>query len=213
MSSKHDHLHTIDIQHRLDGFVWQALNTAATAHETQKRKSTNEWYIVHPYAVYAILAPYTDDNEVLAAAVLHDTVEDTEMTLEDVEREFGANVALYVWGVTKDDTIEDWHDRNSAYLDRLYEHAPDESVMISLADKLANMRDQINEYENQGSSMWKLFHAGPEDQLWWFSSVLEVGRARLPGHPLVEQLADLLDEYVAKVIVPSMASDSLPDAV
>ena len=213
MSSKHDHLHTIDIQHRLDGFVWRALNTAATAHETQKRKSTDEWYIVHPYAVYDLLARYTDDREVLAAAVLHDTVEDTELTLEDVEREFGANVALYVWGVTKDDSIEDWHERNSAYLDRLYDEAPDESVMISLADKLANMADQIREFEAIGEKMWEMFHAGPEDQLWWFSSVLEVGRARLPGHPLVEELTDLLEGYVARVIVPSVGSDSYTDAV
>lgn len=213
MSSKHDHLHTIDIQHRLDGFVWQALNFAAAAHETQKRKSTDEWYIVHPYAVYEILSEYTDDNEVLAAAVLHDTVEDTDITLEDLAQQFGDNVALYVWGVTKDDSIVDWRERNQAYLDRLEHQAPEQSVMISLADKLANMADQIAEYDAHGVDMWQMFHAGPEDQLWWFGSVLRVAQKRLPGHPLVAQLDELLGIYNQRVVQPSIASDSIPDAV
>jgi (p)ppGpp synthase/HD superfamily hydrolase len=198
--AKHDHLHTLDIQTKYDERLWEALNLAAAAHQDQKRKNFDEWYITHPFRVMEYVRGVTDDVDVQVAAVLHDTVEDTEMTIEMIERGWGARIAFYVWGVTKDDTIPDWRARNEAYLARLEREADDNSVIIALADKIANIEDQIRDFRLLGESMWARFKAGPDDQLWWFTAVLDVARRRLGAHPLIDLLADRLSIYQEQVI-------------
>jgi (p)ppGpp synthase/HD superfamily hydrolase len=198
--AKHDHLHTLDIKVRYDERLWRAMNTAAEAHEHQKRKHTDEWYISHPFRVMEYTRLATDDINVHVAAVLHDTVEETTLTIDDITTSYGETVAFYVWGVTKDDTIESWRERNEAYLHRLEFEADDGSAIIALADKIANIEDQIRDFKNLGAAMWDKFHAGPSDQLWWFRSVLEVGRRRLPDNPLVAIFEERLAEYEEEVI-------------
>lgn len=80
----------------------RALVVAAAAHEGQVRKYTGEAYITHPMAVAETLLEYgIEDPEMHAAALLHDVVEDTEMTIEDVRAEFGVRVSILVNGLTK----------------------------------------------------------------------------------------------------------------
>lgn len=84
------------------GDTRRALVIAAAAHEGQVRKYTNEAYITHPMAVAEMLLEYgIEDPEMHAAALLHDVVEDTEMTLEDVKAKFGGMVSILVRGLTK----------------------------------------------------------------------------------------------------------------
>ena len=80
--------------------IQQAIKVATKAHEGQLRK-TGEPYIIHPLAVMKILQEWNMDEDSIVAGVLHDTVEDTELTLKDVEEQFGKDVAFLVNGVTK----------------------------------------------------------------------------------------------------------------
>ena len=197
---KHDHLRSLPIVEHYPSDVWDAINYAATAHEQQIRKISGNHYIVHPFGVLEIVRQVTSDFATQQAAVLHDTVEDTTVTLEDLEREFGKEVARIVWGVTKDDTITDWRECNQAYLARLANEAPEKSVVVALADKIHNITDQIENFIRYGEDMWLNFAAQPDDQLWWFSSVLAIGVERTPDSPLVGQLADLIELFRTKVM-------------
>ena len=130
--------------------IAKAYDTAKKAHAGQVRKS-GEPYIIHPLNVAIILAELEMDKETIIAGLLHDVVEDTELTQEDLEREFGADVALLVDGVTKLEKIplSQGEDQSDAKLEMQAENlrkmflamAKDiRVILIKLADRLHNMR-------------------------------------------------------------------------
>ena len=129
--------------HESDTLIHRAYDVAASAHEGQFRK-TGEPYITHPLAVASMLAEYGLDADTVAAAILHDTVEDTGTTLEEVERDFGTTVAYLIDGVTKLDRVRysNREDQQAATIRKMViAMARDVRVLlIKLADRLHNIR-------------------------------------------------------------------------
>ena len=123
----------------------KAVIYATNAHNGQTRKGTNLPFIIHPMEVAAIVAAMTLDQDMLCAAVLHDVVEDTVMTTEDVAKEFGDEVALLVDDVTKLTQLNYQHDKIEVQAENLRKMflamAKDiRVILIKLADRLHNMR-------------------------------------------------------------------------
>ena len=127
-----------------------AMEFAARAHEGQFRKGTRRPYIVHPIEVADIVSTMTKDEEVICAAVLHDTIEDCRgITWDVLKLRFGSRVADMV-AQESEDKSKSWEERKGATISRLQE-APVEVQMIGLADKLSNMRDIDRDYPKEGS--------------------------------------------------------------
>ena len=125
--------------------ILKAAHFSAQKHSTQRRKDENESpYINHPISVALAIAQIggVDDPEILAAALLHDTLEDTETTPEELEDEFGKKVCEYVLDVTDDKTLPKEERKR-----RQIEHAKKISngaALIKLGDKISNVTDVIN---------------------------------------------------------------------
>ena len=125
--------------------ILKAAHFAAKKHRDQRRKDKHASpYIIHPISVALAIAQIgrVDDPEILAAALLHDTLEDTETTPEELEAEFGKKVCEYVLDVTDDKTLPK-DERKS----RQIEHAKKISkgaALIKLGDKISNVTDVIN---------------------------------------------------------------------
>ena len=156
----------------------RAILFAVKAHAGTERRGKGFPYIVHPMEAMEIVATMTPDQELLAAAALHDTVEDTDVTIEQIRAEFGERVAslveaesdVMVEGVREEDS---WHQRKQAAIDRLA-RAPHDAKMVALGDKLSNMRAIARDYAMQGDKLWSLFHASdPKDHEWHYRGLAD----------------------------------------
>ena len=148
----------------------RAIVFAVHAHRNVERKGKGFPYVVHPLEAVAIVATMTNDQELLAAAALHDVVEDTDTTVDDLRREFGERIALLVeaesdmqTGGTKADS---WHARKQDAIDRLG-CASRDAKMVALGDKLSNMRAIARDYATQGDNLWSLFHVKDRREHEW----------------------------------------------
>ena len=136
--------------------IKKAIEFAKQAHKGQLRKGKDTPYILHPLEVCAIVSLITDDEEVIAAAVLHDTVEDTKVTEKDLEREFGKRVAALV-GKESEDKSRTLIERKMHTI----KHLKDESIevkMIALGDKLSNIRESYIDYLSMGDKFLQKFN-------------------------------------------------------
>jgi len=156
----------------------RAIIFAVHAHAGTERRGKGFPYIVHPMEAVEIVATMTADQELLAAAALHDTVEDTDVTVEDIRREFGDRIAALV--ASESDTFEEgvseedsWHSRKRAAIERLA-HASHDAKIVALGDKLSNMRAIARDYAVQGDSFWNIFHAkDPKDHEWHYRGLAD----------------------------------------
>lgn len=174
--------------------LMRAMDVAAHAHRDHRRKGNHVPYISHLFGVMYLASQVTDDEDVLIACLLHDTLEDVpqEYSERRMREEFGDRVTDTVLGVTKDDSLRDWRARNEAYLRHLAQEAGDESVLVSCADKLHNLKSILADHEVLGDELWSRFNAGKEQQQWWYSAVHEVTSRRLPEVGLNEEFGELV---------------------
>ena len=151
----------------------RAIIFAVKAHAGTERRGKGFPYIVHPMEAVEIVATITPDQELLAAAALHDTVEDTDVTINQIREEFGERIAnlvasesdVMIQGVSEEDS---WHARKQAAIDRLT-RAPHDAKIVALGDKLSNMRAIARDYAVKGDELWKIFHApDPSDHEWHY---------------------------------------------
>ena len=156
----------------------RAIIFAVKAHAGTERRGKGFPYIVHPMEAMEIVATMTPDQELLAAAALHDVVEDTPVTAEQIRAEFGDRVAslvvaesdVMVEGVSEEDS---WHDRKQAAIDRLAA-APHDAKVVALGDKLSNMRAIARDYAVQGPALWNIFHTkDPKEHEWHYRGLAD----------------------------------------
>lgn len=142
--------------------VDKAITFATKAHHGTERRGKGFPYIIHPLEAMAIVATMTSDPRLLAAAVLHDTIEDTEITYDDIKGEFGKRIADLVAKETDerldhDGRILTWQERKKRDMDSL-KNSTREIKIIALGDKLSNMRAIARDYKTAGDNLWKIFH-------------------------------------------------------
>lgn len=159
----------------------RAILFAVKAHAGTERRGKGFPYIVHPMEAVEIVATITPDQELLAAAALHDTVEDTDVTIEQIRSEFGDRIASLV-GAETDVVIDgrseqdSWHDRKQAAIDRLAKASRDAKI-VAMGDKLSNMRAIARDYAAQGDALWNLFHVNnPKDHEWHYRGLADALR-------------------------------------
>ena len=176
----------------------RAILFAVQAHHDTERRGKGFPYIVHPMEAVEIVATITSDQELLAAAALHDTIEDTEVTVDDIRREFGDRIAELVHaesdqfteGVSEEDS---WHDRKQAAIDRLAAASHDAKI-VAMGDKLSNMRAIWRDYQVKGDALWSIFHAKDKASHEWHYRRLAASLSELKDTFAYQEFVRLLDE-------------------
>ena len=181
--------------------VDRAILFAVKAHSGTERRGKGFPYVIHPMEAMAIVATITPDPELLAAAALHDTVEDTDITLDVLRAEFGERVAklvadesdVFTEGKSEEET---WHQRKKAAIDRPA-RAPHDAKIVALGDKLSNMRAIARDYAAQGDALWNIFHAkDPKDHEWHYRGLADALR-ELQDTPAFQEFEQLINQVFA----------------
>lgn len=167
--------------------IEKAIIFATEAHEGQTRKSTDIPYITHPFAVGMLLQKAKCSNEVIAAGILHDTLEDTPATLDQLIENFGEKVASLVLAASEHDKSLPWEERKQHTIDAL-PNANTEEIQVITADKLHNLRSIRVDLELQGDSVWERFNRGKRQQHWYYSSIVKALMPRKKEFKLIGKL-------------------------
>ncbi len=171
----------------------KAIRFAVKAHEGQYRKGSERPYIVHPMEVADIVSTMTEDEEVISAAYLHDTIEDCPgITQEILAAEFSPRVAWIV-AQESEDKSKTWFERKNNTVCHIKD-ADCDVQKIALADKLSNMRDIDRDYPLVGDELWKRFRMKDKEKIgWYYKGVRNALKDRFAGNPAYEEYCRLIE--------------------
>ena len=168
-----------------NGKLEAAIAYAMECHKGASAKGTNLPYILHPIETVQILTRMNADTNLLCAGILHDTLEDTDATLLEIYRRFGADVAALV-NVHTEDKRRSWYYRKLHTLTKL----PEENIrvkMCAMADKVSNLRRLWSDYKKIGDELWERFNAPKEMQAWYYSGLVDAFY-EMQNYPETEEL-------------------------
>jgi (p)ppGpp synthase/HD superfamily hydrolase len=171
--------------------LYQAIHTALKAHDGQIRKLDLDLYAAHPIEVGMILSKYGFSDEVICAGILHDTLEDTALTYDDLSVAFGKQIADLVDDCTEQDKTLDWRTRKEYYLAHLDKVSNDVRFIVCV-DKLTNLKSIHRHLTAMGDSLWDKFNAGFEQQSWYYQAILK-RLAPIRHHALYRELSSEID--------------------
>ena len=176
----------------------KAIIFATKAHKNMERRGKNIPYIVHPLEVVSIIATMTDDQELLAAGALHDVVEDTDVTIEEIEKEFGPRVAELVRSesevpIPNMKEEDSWVMRKEQAFERLKKASRDGKI-VALGDKLSNARAMYLDYQKIGDKLWDRFHVKDPKLHEWHYRGLADALKDLEGMGAYTSFTRIIDE-------------------
>ncbi len=179
--------------------IFEAIEFAAAAHRGQFRKGTRIPYLMHPLSAARTVIDAGCPEHVVAAAILHDIVEDTGHTVDEIRARFGSRVAELVEACSEPNHRDaTWESRKRHTVDALNSSTDQEILMVAIADKLDNIRSIREDHALRGEDTWKRFNRGREQQAWYYRSLSGAFRRRMETEP-GRRLAALFEEEVRLV--------------
>ncbi len=176
-----------------------AIQFATRAHHNQVRKGTDLPYIVHPFAVGLLLSQLRFPETVIAAGLLHDTLEDCGVTEAALASEFGPEIAALVVGASEPDKSLSWQERKQHTIASLRTATWPVKAVVA-ADKLDNLRSMAADFARIGDALWSRFKQGREQQEWYYRGVFQALVGIPTGAPeAYRQLLGELDEALEQL--------------
>jgi len=173
------------------GLVEKAVRVSVVAHSGQTRKGDNLPYIIHPFMVALKLAKYKFPDTVIAAALTHDVLEDTDFGEEKLKQELNSEVLEIVKAVTNDDSLP-WEEKKKKYVETV-RNGSEGAKAVAVADKIHNLESLMIAHAEQGPELWKKFNRGKEQKLWFENEVLKMLKQTWQ-HPLIDEYESLLEQ-------------------
>ncbi|MFQ5540961.1 MAG: HD domain-containing protein [Candidatus Paceibacteria bacterium] len=172
--------------------VERALRVAISAYKGQVRKDDGSPYIIHPVMVSMKLKEYSFKDVAIAAALVHDVLEDTPITQEHLGEELGAEVLEIVLSVSEDKSLPSWEERKKAYAQKV--HSGSENAWaVSIADRIHNTESFIAAYKIEGDELWKKFSRGKKEQVWFLELLLDTHKGW--DHPLMAEFQQTVHSF------------------
>lgn len=154
----------------LNDNVQLAISFCLEKHNGQKRKLINTPYAIHPISVSMLLFEIGEKDEIIISALLHDIIEDTNTTIDEIIAVFGTEVGNIVRDCTEPDKTLEWEERKKHTID-IIKNINHDSVMVILADKVHNLYSILQSIDKNGEKIWSVFKRGYEKQKWYYSNL------------------------------------------
>lgn len=178
--------------------IEKAIQKSSLLHQGQLRKGQSFPYVSHLFSVAIILFEFTNDEDIIVAGILHDTLEDTNYTADELEKDFGLKIKEIVLGVSEEKTRDgikiDWLERKQKYLERLKNDSFG-SLMVCAADKIHNLMSLMNDYKIRGEEIWQNFNAVKEKKIWYYGETLKTIREKL-DNPIIGEYEKIYNEAI-----------------
>ena len=183
----------------LSSLLCQATRLAAQAHDGAYRKGGKMPYLLHVMETAEIVGTMTEDEDVLAAAVLHDVLEDTSVTEEELRETVGGHVTELVLAVSENKRREQpaeatWRLRKQESVEKLLKEPRLEVKMMALGDKLSNIRALQRDYGILGEQVWERFNNKSKAEQGWYYQAVTDALQDLSVYPVWHELASLVWE-------------------
>ena len=178
--------------------VDQATQYIARKHEGQYRGGLNVPYSTHLFGVARILKAANYEDDIVVAGLLHDVLEDTDATEEDVRELFGENILMLVKAVSEQDKSLNWEQRKQYMINQI-KYLSENTLAIILAEKIQNVRAIKYELSQLGESTWNHFNAGEEMQYWYYANIVEQIKKYHPNALLLPDLESGVKQLFAPV--------------
>ena len=179
--------------------IEEAIHFMIKANRGLKIRHENIDRSFHPISVYVLLRDITDTEDVLIAAILHDTINYTDSGYEDIEERFGTLVADIVSDLTEDLSIAKWFERKKEYVKRMKKNTDPDVINIMIADKLQNLLMIYDSYEKIGDKVWKNTGGSKEENCFLYREVYNIGRINNANKKLMNRYRDLIIHYFGDV--------------
>lgn len=178
----------------MKNIIEKAMEFAAVKHEGQFRKGTNIPYIIHPFGVAFILQKGKQSDEVIAAGLLHDTLEDTDTTEDELREYFGEEILKLVKAASEPDKSLSWEERKQHTIAELPNRSNEELAVI-IADKLHNLRSIQADVEQNGDHVWSRFKRGKRDQSWYYMAICHEVESRKQEVPFILEFVSEVQKF------------------
>lgn len=176
--------------------IEQAIKAATVLHDGQFRKGPVAVpFVSHVLSVAMLVRDYTDDEATIVAAILHDTLEDTDYTAEELSEDFGNDVTELILALTEPSRTEvtDWSERKIIYAEQI-KNAPLAAVQICAADKMHNFRSMVEDYYHNHQAFLQDFGKRIDTRLEAYQRIANVVNARLDG-PIINEFNHVFETY------------------
>lgn len=176
----------------MENLIQKAIRKAIELHAGQVRKGDGKTpYVVHAIEVGMRVAILTNHEKLIAAAILHDTVEDCGYTASELKADFGWEIADWVAILSEDKSIEDWQERKSENISRLRQCKP--AYLVKVIDAMVDMKDLVASLKEEGDIVWQRFNAGKKEKITYYYTIFKDMRDSL-DQGSVEEYASLLKD-------------------
>ena len=169
-----------------------AILFATKAHDGQMRKTDNVAMIFHPFTVGMLLQRTGMSEDTVIAGILHDVVEDTKYTIDDIENIFGKNVRNIVDEVTENKSLE-WKKRKEEAIEKV-RNASIQGKMVECADKINNLESLYDLLQEKGAEVWKNFNKPYSEQKWYYTEMYQAVVDNAENNQFFERYKKILNK-------------------
>jgi len=175
----------------------KAIIFATKAHTGQFRKGTNTPYILHTLEAGIIVSQIKSDEDLICSAILHDVIEDTDITFEIVKKKFNERIA-HIVASESEDKSKSWKERKGYTLESLTKEKSEDIGIVALGDKLSNMRAIDRDLQGIGDKLWERFNVKDKNEHKWYYSGLVDSLSYLSEYNAYQEFKRLVDKVFDK---------------